>query len=50
VISEFLEENYDEFFSHYSKLLQSDNYVTKRQSVKVSKGIEEVNDEHIYNV
>ena len=35
VVAEFLEENYDEFFPYYSKLLRSENYVTKRQSVKV---------------
>ena len=33
--SEFLEQNYDKFFSEYKKLLLSENYVTKRQSLKV---------------
>lgn len=31
----FLEKNYEKFFGHYSKLLHSDNYVTKRQSLKL---------------
>lgn len=31
----FLEQNYEKFFGHYSKLLHSDNYVTKRQSLKL---------------
>lgn len=33
--AEFLEKNYDKFFGHYSKLLHSENYVTKRQSLKL---------------
>lgn len=33
--AEFLESEYDQFFSHYQKLLISDNYVTKRQSLKL---------------
>ncbi|RMX42098.1 hypothetical protein pdam_00001304 [Pocillopora damicornis] len=33
--AEFLEKNYERFFEHYSKLLNSDNYVTKRQSLKL---------------
>ncbi|KAG1439093.1 hypothetical protein G6F56_012406 [Rhizopus delemar] len=35
MVAEFLETNYDNFFEHYQKLLQSGNYVTKRQSLKV---------------
>lgn len=31
----FLEQNYDTFFEHYQKLLHSDNYVTRRQSLKL---------------
>ncbi len=31
----FLEQNYDNFFAHYQKLLLSDNYVTRRQSLKL---------------
>lgn len=31
----FLEANYTEFFSFYEKLLLSDNYVTRRQSLKL---------------
>ena len=34
--AEFLEANYDKFFSHYQNLLSSDNYVTRRQALKVS--------------
>ncbi|KFM59398.1 Protein Mo25, partial [Stegodyphus mimosarum] len=33
--SEFLELNYDRVFSHYQHLLNSENYVTKRQSLKL---------------
>ena len=29
--------SFPKFFEHYSKLLNSDNYVTKRQSLKVTK-------------
>ena len=34
--AEFLEANYDKFFSHYQNLLSSENYVTRRQALKVS--------------
>ena len=34
--AEFLEANYDKFFSHYQNLLSSDNYVTRRQALKVT--------------
>ncbi|RWS14342.1 protein Mo25-like protein [Dinothrombium tinctorium] len=33
--SDFLESKYDRFFSEYQKLLNSGNYVTKRQSLKL---------------
>lgn len=33
--AEFLEKSYDKFFDKYSKLLHSENYVTKRQSLKL---------------
>nr|XP_006633048.1 PREDICTED: calcium-binding protein 39-like [Lepisosteus oculatus] len=33
--SDFLETNYDRVFTEYEKLLHSDNYVTKRQSLKL---------------
>lgn len=33
--AEFLNSNYDKFFSCYEKLLNSENYVTKRQSLKL---------------
>ena len=35
LVAEFLEGNYDKFFNKYSSLLNSSNYVTKRQSLKV---------------
>ena len=41
--AEFLEANYDKFFSHYQSLLSSDNYVTRRQALKVSSHRELVN-------
>lgn len=33
--ADFLESNYDKFFECYEKLLNSENYVTKRQSLKL---------------
>ncbi|GAA6063572.1 hypothetical protein JCM10212_003151 [Sporobolomyces blumeae] len=35
MVAEYLDENYERFFSHYSLLVQSSNYVTKRQSLKL---------------
>jgi len=35
ICSEFLDKNYDKIFEHYLKLLESDNYVTRRQSLKL---------------
>ncbi|SCV74461.1 BQ2448_8100 [Microbotryum intermedium] len=35
MVAEYLEENYDRFFSSYALLVQSTNYVTKRQSLKL---------------
>jgi len=33
--SEFLENNYDKIFDNYQMLLNSENYVTRRQALKV---------------
>jgi len=33
--AEFLDANYDKVFVHYQRLLNSDNYVTRRQALKV---------------
>lgn len=33
--AEFLEIHYDKVFSHYQRLLNSENYVTRRQSLKL---------------
>lgn len=35
ICAEFLDKNYEKFFSSYRKLLFSENYVTKRQSIKL---------------
>ena len=35
VAADFLETNFDKVFVQYQKLLHSDNYVTKRQSLKL---------------
>jgi len=35
LVAEFLEANYDQAFEHYTQLLVSNNYVTKRQSLKL---------------
>ncbi|VUZ54435.1 unnamed protein product [Hymenolepis diminuta] len=34
-VADFLERNYDEFFKQYLTLLTSENYVTKRQALKL---------------
>ena len=36
MVAVYLSEHYRSFFLDYSKLLQSSNYVTRRQSLKVS--------------
>lgn len=33
--AQFLEQNYDKVFDHYQRLLVSENYVTRRQSLKL---------------
>ena len=33
--ADFLETNFDKVFANYQKLLHSDNYVTRRQSLKL---------------
>uniref|UniRef100_A0A7S0RI09 Calcium-binding protein 39 n=1 Tax=Chlamydomonas leiostraca TaxID=1034604 RepID=A0A7S0RI09_9CHLO len=35
IVAQYLQENYAEFFPAYVKLLQSGNYVTRRQSLKL---------------
>ncbi|PWZ00969.1 Mo25-like protein [Testicularia cyperi] len=35
MVASYLEQNYDRFFAMYTTLLQSPNYVTKRQSLKL---------------
>lgn len=35
LVAQFLESKYDAFFTHYTALLTSANYVTKRQSLKL---------------
>jgi len=35
LVAEFLDANYDQVFEHYTQLLVSNNYVTKRQSLKL---------------
>ncbi len=35
LVPTFLVENYEHFFGHYNKLLQSEQYVTQRQSLKL---------------
>ncbi|XP_036410363.1 calcium-binding protein 39-like [Megalops cyprinoides] len=46
--AEFLEQNYDRFFSEYEKLLHSENYVTKRQSLKLLGEL--LLDRHNFNI
>ena len=35
IVARFLCENYSQFFAHYGNLLQTRNYVTLRQSLKL---------------
>lgn len=35
MVAEYLEKNYDRFFTMYGTLTASNNYVTKRQSLKL---------------
>ena len=35
ICAEFLEANYTKVFDNYQKLLNSENYVTRRQALKV---------------
>lgn len=46
--AEFLEQNYDKFFDYYQKLLNSENYVTRRQSLKLLGEL--LLDRHNFNV
>ncbi|CAK9296824.1 unnamed protein product [Gordionus sp. m RMFG-2023] len=46
--SEFLENNYDKVFSQYQNLLTSENYVTRRQSLKLLGEL--ILDRHNFNV
>lgn len=36
MVAKYLENNYDRFFSHYQTMIDSCNYVTRRQALKVS--------------
>lgn len=46
--AEFLEQNYDKVFSNYEHLLNSENYVTRRQSLKLLGEL--LLDRHNFNV
>ncbi|KAI0736212.1 Mo25-like protein [Fomitopsis betulina] len=35
MVADYLDKNYDRFFASYTTLIRSDNYVTKRQSLKL---------------
>ena len=35
LVAEFLQTNYDKFFKHYANLLQTKNYATLRQALKL---------------
>lgn len=48
LVADFLERNYDKFFEHYQNLLNSDNYVTRRQSLKLLGEL--LLDRHNFNV
>jgi hypothetical protein len=39
IAAEYLEENYQRFFSHYTRQLDSANYATKRQFLKLLSDI-----------
>uniref|UniRef100_A0A914V8M0 Protein Mo25 n=1 Tax=Plectus sambesii TaxID=2011161 RepID=A0A914V8M0_9BILA len=46
--AEFLEKNYDRYFEAYQQLLNSENYVTRRQSLKLLGEL--LLDRHNFNV
>lgn len=46
--AEFLEKNYDRFFECYQNLLKSENYVVRRQSLKLLGEL--LLDRHNFNV
>ncbi|CAJ0574652.1 unnamed protein product, partial [Mesorhabditis spiculigera] len=46
--AEFLDTNYDKFFGEYQKLLNSENYVSRRQSLKLLGEL--LLDRHNFNV
>lgn len=46
--AEFLENNYDRFFTAYQRLLASENYVVRRQSLKLLGEL--LLDRHNFNV
>ncbi|MFH4982848.1 hypothetical protein AB6A40_009557 [Gnathostoma spinigerum] len=46
--AEFLDSNYDKFFEAYLNLLNSDNYVTRRQSLKLLSEL--LLDRHNFNI
>ncbi|CAB3410236.1 unnamed protein product [Caenorhabditis bovis] len=46
--AEFLDANYDKFFSNYQQLLNSKNYVTRRQSLKLLGEL--LLDRHNFNI
>ncbi|CAJ0956443.1 unnamed protein product, partial [Mesorhabditis belari] len=48
ICAEFLDTNYDKFFGEYQKLLNSENYVTRRQSLKLLGEL--LLDRHNFNV
>ncbi|XP_076942017.1 putative MO25-like protein At5g47540 [Bidens hawaiensis] len=37
-VAEYLDNNYDWFFTEYNKLMESSNYITRRNAVKKKKG------------
>jgi calcium binding protein 39 len=39
IAAEYLEENYQRFFTHYTRQLDSANYATKRQFLKLLSDI-----------
>ncbi len=43
LVADFLDKNFDQFFDKYSVMIKSENYLTKRQSLKVCKKYKNIN-------
>lgn len=47
LVADYLEANYNVFIEKYTNLLNSSNYVTRRQSLKVRNRVDEAHDDTV---